>query len=68
MTLRALGITLIWAGVVMLAGLLLRRFMRGAWSLEDEDVPRVTPWQKGFAILAVAATIGGLGLVIRSIL
>ena len=67
MTLRAVGITLIWIGVVLLAGLLARRFLRGAWSLEDEDVPPVSFWQKGFAALALATTIGGIGLVIWSI-
>ncbi len=67
MTIRALGIALIWAGVAMLAGLLLRRFVGGAWSLEDEDVPPVNAWHKGVAILALVATIGGIGLVIWSV-
>ena len=67
MTIRALGITLIWVGVVLLAGLLLRRFRRGAWSLEDDDVPPVDVWHKVMAILALTATMGGIGLVIRSL-
>ncbi|MDO8606338.1 MAG: hypothetical protein Q7R40_07375 [Phaeospirillum sp.] len=67
MTVRALGIALIWVGVVILAGLLARRFLRGAWSLEDEDVPPVSPWHKGFAALAFATAAGGVGLVIWSI-
>ncbi|TAN72364.1 MAG: hypothetical protein EPN20_03745 [Magnetospirillum sp.] len=67
MTLRALGIALIWAGVAMLAGLLLRRFGRGAWSLEDEDVPPVSSGHKAWAVLALAIAAGGIGLVIWSI-
>jgi hypothetical protein len=66
-TIRAIGIALIWAGVVMLAGLLVQRFRRGAWSLEDEDIPPVALGQKVFAGLAMAATTGGTGLVIWSI-
>ena len=67
MTIRAMGIALIWAGVVMLAGLLILRFRRGAWSLEDEEIPPVPLGQKVFAALAMAVTTGGTGLVIWSI-
>ena len=67
MTLRAMGIALIWAGVVMLAGLLIQRFRRGAWSLEDDEIPPVALGQKLFAALAMAATASGTGLVIWSI-
>jgi hypothetical protein len=66
-SLRSLGIVLIWVGVVMLAGLLVQRFRRGAWSLEDDEIPPVALGQKIFAGLAMAVTTGGTGLVIWSI-
>ena len=67
MTLWTLGLVLIWVGTGGALGLLLYRFVRGAWSLEDEDVPPVSPWHKGFAALAFATAAGGVGLVIWSI-
>ena len=64
MTPRGIAITLIWAGVLLLLGLLAFRFVRGSWSLEDEDVPAVTWKQKALAAAALAATAAGTGLFI----
>ncbi|BAE51064.1 hypothetical protein [Paramagnetospirillum magneticum] len=63
---RAIAIALIWVGVLVLLGLLAHRFTRGAWSLEDDDVPVISPRQKLLAALALAATTGGLGLFVWS--
>jgi hypothetical protein len=46
--------------------LLLHRFSRGAWSLEDDDIPAVSLWQKLVAALALTATAAGLGLFVWS--
>jgi hypothetical protein len=66
MSLRAMAVALIWVGVVALLVLLVHRFTRGAWSLEDDDVPAISPRQKLLAALSLAATTGGLGLFIWS--
>ncbi|MBI3446487.1 MAG: hypothetical protein HY055_14300 [Magnetospirillum sp.] len=66
MTPRAIAITLIWVGALVLLGLLLHRFTRGAWSLEDEDIPTITLRQKLLAGLALAAACGGIGLFVWS--
>lgn len=66
MTPRAIAVALIWAGVLVLLGLLLYRFTRGAWSLEDEDIPVISIWQKLVAAFALTATAAGLGLFVWS--
>lgn len=66
MTPRAIAIALIWVGVLALLGLLVHRFVRGAWSLEDDDIPAISPQQKLLAGLALAAAAAGLGLFVRS--
>ncbi|EME71453.1 hypothetical protein H261_03553 [Paramagnetospirillum caucaseum] len=66
MTLRAIAIALLWVGVLALLGLMLHRFVRGAWSLEDDDIPAVSPGQKLLAGLALAAAAAGLGLFVWS--
>ncbi|WP_041041096.1 hypothetical protein [Paramagnetospirillum magnetotacticum] len=66
MSLRAIAIILIWVGVLALLGVLVHRFTRGAWSLEDDDIPVISPRQKLAAALALATTTAGLGLFIWS--
>ena len=64
MTIRAIAVALIWAGAALLLGLLLFRFVRGSWSLEDDDVPAVTWRQKALAAAALAAALAGTGLFV----
>lgn len=66
MTLSAVAVVLIWGGVLALLGILLFRFSRGAWSLEDGDIPVITGPQKVLAALALAATAAGIGLFVWS--
>jgi hypothetical protein len=66
MTPRAIAVTLIWVGVLVLLGLLLHRFARGAWSLEDDDIPVISLWQKLVAAFALTAAAAGLGLFVWS--
>lgn len=66
MTPRGIAITLIWLGALVLLGVLLHRFLRGAWSLEDEDIPAITLGQKLLAGLALAAACLGAGLFVWS--
>lgn len=66
MSLRAVAVTLVWVGTGALLWLLLRRFARGSWSLEDEDVPVVSFRQKVIAALALLAAAAGLILFIWS--
>ncbi len=68
MTPRDLAMALVWSGALLLAGVLLHRFRRGAWSLEDEDIPPAGPLQKLAAGLAMAAAAAGIGLFIWSYL
>jgi len=64
MTPRAVAITLIWLGTVGLLGVLVYRLRRGAWSLEDEDIPPATGLQRLGAALALAVTAAGIALFI----
>ncbi len=66
MTPRDLAMALVWSGALLLAGLLLYRFRRGAWSLEDAEIPSAGPGQKLAAGLAMAAAAAGIGLFIWS--
>jgi hypothetical protein len=66
MSLGAIAVTLMWVGVLALLGLMLHRFIRGAWSLEDDDVPAISPYQKLVAGLALTSTAAGLGLFVWS--
>lgn len=66
MTLRAVAVVLIWGGVLTLLGVLVFRFARGAWSLEDDDVPVITGPQKVMVAVALAAAVAGVVLFIRS--
>lgn len=63
---RAIAITLMWVGAVVLLGLLIHRFTRGAWSLEDDDIPAISARQKLLAALALASTAGGVALFVWS--
>lgn len=63
---RAIAITLMWVGAVALLGLLVHRFSRGAWSLEDEDVPAISLRQKLLAALALGLAAGGVALFVWS--
>lgn len=62
----AIAVTLMWVGVLALLGLMLHRFVRGAWSLEDDDIPAISPHQKVVAGLALTAAAAGLGLFVWS--
>jgi hypothetical protein len=62
---RDLGITLIWAGAAVVLALLLYRLGRGAWSLEDDEVPPVSILQKVGGALALIAAIIGTVLFVR---
>ena len=62
----AIAVTLMWVGVLALLGLMLHRFVRGAWSLEDDDVPAISPFQKLLAGLALTAAAAGLALFVWS--
>ena len=66
MTLRAVAVVLIWGGGLTLLGVLVFRFARGAWSLEDDDVPVITGPQKVMVAVALAAAVAGVVLFIRS--
>ena len=66
MTLRALGLVLIWAGAGVALGLLLHRFIRGAWSLEDEEIPAVTRRQQIIGLGALVSAITGTLLMVWS--
>jgi hypothetical protein len=66
MTPRVVAVILIWGGVLALLGVLVFRFARGAWSLEDGDVPAITGPQKALAGLALAAAVAGVGLFVWS--
>lgn len=61
----ALSMALMWGGVGALLGLIAYRFARGAWSLEDADIPAISSVQRVLAVLALAVTIAGLVLFIR---
>jgi hypothetical protein len=61
----ALSMVLIWGGVGALLGLMAYRFARGAWSLEDEDIPAVSSLHRVLAWLAVLAAAAGLVLFVR---
>ncbi|ARJ65600.1 hypothetical protein WV31_07985 [Magnetospirillum sp. ME-1] len=63
---RAIAIALMWVGALVLLGLLVHRFARGAWSLEDEDVPAISARQKLLSALALAAATGGVALFVWS--
>ncbi len=67
MTPRDLGIALIWAAAVVAIILLLYRLRRGAWSLEDAEVPPVSILQKAVSVLVLAAAISGTVLFIRDL-
>ena len=66
MTPRGIAIALIWLGALMLLGMLVYRFTRGAWSLEDEEIPAITLRQKLLAGFALSVTGGGVGLFVWS--
>ncbi len=66
MTLRTLGLVLIWAGAGGALGLLLHRFIRGAWSLEDEEIPAVTRHQQLIVLGALVSAIAGTLLMVWS--
>lgn len=66
MSLRAVAVTLVWVGTGALLWLLLRRFARGSWSLEDDDVPAVSPRQKVVAALGLTAAAAGVILFVWS--
>jgi hypothetical protein len=66
MTPRDLAMALVWAGALLLAGLLLYRFRRGAWSLEDEDIPPPSPAQKLCALAGMLTALAGIVLFIWS--
>lgn len=57
---------LVWGGALLLLGLLLHRFRRGAWSLEDDDIPAAGIGQKLVAGLGVAAAVAGAALFVWS--
>ncbi|CAA7623647.1 conserved hypothetical protein [Candidatus Terasakiella magnetica] len=64
MTIRGSGIALIWLGMAVLLGLLIHRFRRGAWSLDDDQIPVTTARQQGVFAAALTLTVLGTGLVI----
>ncbi|CUW40143.1 protein of unknown function [Magnetospirillum sp. XM-1] len=66
MSLRAIAIALMWVGVVALLGLMVHRFTRGAWSLEDDDIPVISTGQKLLAALALGLTAAGVALFVWS--
>ncbi|RAU22483.1 hypothetical protein CU669_07235 [Paramagnetospirillum kuznetsovii] len=66
MTPRDLALGLMWSGTLLLAGLLLYRLRLGAWSLEDEEIPKSTQGQWVTAGLALSAAGLGLGLFVWS--
>ncbi|WP_254432505.1 hypothetical protein [Magnetospirillum sp. SS-4] len=59
---------LVWAAVAVALGLLLHRFSRGAWSLEDDDIPPVTRIQKLLGLGILVAALGGTVVVVWSVL
>lgn len=64
MTPRGIGIALIWSGAVLLLGVLLYRLARGAWSLDDADIPPATWPQRLSAGAALVITALGIGLFV----
>jgi Fe-S cluster assembly ATPase SufC len=59
---------LLWGGVALLLGLLAYRFRQGAWSLEDEDIPAVSPAQRWLAGLALLLSALGAVAMVRAVM
>ncbi|OAN50817.1 hypothetical protein A6A04_17100 [Paramagnetospirillum marisnigri] len=68
MTLRDLAMALVWGGAALLLAVLIHRFRRGAWSLEDEDVPHASLGQRLLFALALLLAAAGTALFIWSYL
>lgn len=58
MSIRAIGILLVWLGTLLLVAVLQHRVRQGAWKPEAlEEMPPLTRW-------AVPVTLAGLGLAL----
>lgn len=67
MSLRGLGLLLVWMGAFALMTVLMYRIRKGAWSADALETPRpVAPWTRGAAIAGMILAVSGIVLMVWS--
>lgn len=69
MSIRALGIILVWIGTLLLVAVLQHRVRQGAWRPEAlDEMPPLTRWAVPVTLLGMALALSGAVSVIWSFL
>jgi hypothetical protein len=63
MTIRGIGLILIWLGTLALVAVLQHRIRHGAWRIENEAVPPVGRWAVGIAASGMVLAAVGVVMV-----
>ena len=67
MSIRAIGIILVWLGTLLLVAVLQYRIRQGAWSEEGlEATPPIARWAVGLAVVGMIAAAAGIVLTVWS--
>jgi len=69
MSIRGIGVLLIWVGTLVLVAVLQHRIRKGAWHPEAlEDVPPLERWAVPVAVIGMLLALAGAGLTMTSFL
>lgn len=69
MSMRGIGVLLIWVGTLLLVAVLQHRIRKGAWNAESlENPPPLERWAVPVAVIGMVLAVLGAGLTMVSFL